>query len=133
MCLSKITKVNPKKTSGVGYKVFRSFRSFGGALFFQFVGYKGTSEVPLGTWLEAEKSRIGIVGNPDTVLEYDSGFHIFLKKSDAERWTDSYGGLVVKVQYRKAKYLGHQFLIENGSLVALKVVVADEMFVSVQK
>lgn len=116
MCLSYVSKEKPKKT-GIGYKVFIRSTRFGvttSRFSFQYMDLRGREEVPINKWLTAEKVP--------TWQGYQSGFHIFLNKEDAEKWVGKSSLSVIrKVRYRGARCQGRQ---RN-----CRVIIADKMFV----
>lgn len=119
MCLDKITEKYKKSKSGIGYKVFNRNASHprGRKIHFWCKEYRGSTVVPLGEWLEAERIENGIR------LKYFPGFHIFPTLAAAREWNDygEFDTVIVQVRYRGARLEG----IDCGA----RVLVADEMFV----
>jgi len=117
MCLDIITKRNPWKSWGVGYKKY--IEHCNGRLdsavmtceeYWDYGRWYSADETDLYTTYEGEK--------------YTSGFHIFSTKAEAKSWGSPHS-VVVKVRYRGAHTIG----IQNGAkvIVARKVKLLKEI------
>jgi hypothetical protein len=111
-----------------GWKVFFSLREYK-YLLFEYHYNNGSPLVHTDEWLR-ECNSDEIIFNPTTSIGYRAGFHIFLKKEDAEFWATPIDGApqthqVVKVKGRKIVAIGAQSL--NGK--DLEIAVAEELFV----
>lgn len=115
MCLKAVTKRTPRQRAvKVAYKVVTSLR--GGRV----GGYHRHMTIRCSRWRTAVARRVGSWGQV-----YDSGFHVFARREDAQRQRDNQcgDGFVVPVTVRGIHTVGEQWGAE--------VWVAREMFVSV--
>jgi hypothetical protein len=100
VCLHTIIEQPPKKTRGVGYKVFRN-RVWDPELNdwvkrLEPMCHSHPNKLELGVWLDA----ITIDGHSD------AGFHVYLNKRDSERAIDGKDYELHKVSYEGAIALG---------------------------
>ena len=113
MCIHDITNRKPKKT-GMGWKVFMDEK---GKLFGDCHGAIDRPR-PVRQWLRAKDFRDGNV-RPEV-----DGFHIFVRKRDAESWRLLGRKVVCRVRYRKATLRGTQYI---G--VQAPVILASEIYI----
>ena len=98
MCLARVTTRNPKKTEGIGYKVFRVKLNED---ILHLHWHRGLKPRVIGRWYTSSKGTF----NPKSqrgVPTYPLGFHIYL---DKPKGCDSFFK-IYKVQYKEAHTLG---------------------------
>lgn len=125
MCLENVTPItDPEEWCGEGWKVFM----YGADAHWLVTPCYGQNHpMPLGKWLhERDWERKGSVWV--TEENYRLGWHVFLLKSDADRWAKaSFANLLTvrHVKYRGAHTRGFARSL-NGLLASI---VADEIYV----
>jgi len=86
------------------------------------------NECPVNEWEEDIMAHILKTGN--SLNTYPTGFHIFLRKRDAELWEESgicNNSIIKKVKFRKIVAKGWQ--VGRGMSKFMKVVVARERYI----
>lgn len=118
MCLDYITKRYPYNdmTKGVGYKAVNAFD-----IDFSFLFMSNDRFHEYNTWLDRD---IKILYTERSQECYDSGFHIFKTRKDAENFLFLNQGLV-KVEYEGIICEGEQW--ESNCLVVKKLKVIKEI------
>jgi len=130
MCLHSVIG-KPKKTRGVGYKVFVKGFSPDPDFPDPLLGENcfGERDRPVEEWLNAHEYGTGsIILEPLGYQEftpYKTGWHIFPRLKDARAWVDKDYLVVRKVRYRGAHTEGTQYY----STRPFKVVVAEEIYI----
>lgn len=121
MCLKTVDDKPPEKTHGLGWKVMQPLQS-PRPLDYASSCFSGSYR--RGKWYEAtRKVELHPAGQPS----YMSGFHIFLRREDAETYrTNNPGEVIVRVRYRRARVSGSS---PAYSLAPGPQVVADEMMI----
>lgn len=150
MCLEKIDRIYPTPIRRVryGYKVmFKRRRKYRFEFQNKEIGYKPLFfSLPVGKWLESTHGIIGrsvIRGFVETSEDkigssmggYETGFHIFIHKRDAQAWAHPDSSLaIVRVKCRNVVAEGIQsilFFDKNHAqwvwATDCKVIVAKEM------
>jgi hypothetical protein len=129
MCLDQVTKRNPRKTHGFGWKVFRDAGEWG--LYPECQGRGKPYEI--NKWCHEEQWRHYVLreqiatGYSPPFVYYPAGFHIFKRKKDAKIWAGTrFSKAIRKVEYKSAVCVGKQ-IIDGLTLVLGDVVVAKEM------
>jgi hypothetical protein len=127
MCLHEITNREPTP-EGIGYKVF--YRCYGDALMSPLIMGSDTYSPPYDWVTDQKEAKIRDV---ERDVCYQTGFHIFKNKEDAEEFRfrmspHSARYVVTKVSYRQAVVEGTNAVgFENGSYILKPCVVAREM------
>ena len=123
MCLQTIYKKKPNPI-GKGYKIFRRIR---GKLYPMYVRSRG--DYPLRRWIKNSDQKIRHTAYCSKISGYQSGFHIYANKKNAEGFFDWLGDkesyCMKRVEYRGAHTSG--VVWEWGSGLNAKTIVADEM------
>jgi hypothetical protein len=141
MCLDKITQGPDPLEEGVGWKVFQ-YRAIDGDLVGVFSlsqpidSISFTPSFRSGEWLCDERSYEIQADNNEY---YQTGFHFFRNKADAELIADIFGGILRQVRYKQVTAKGDQkFLVCHDpdkmkyeweyfpSLVAREIFIEDE-------
>lgn len=125
MCLYSYER-EMKRTKGIGYKVFKHRN---GLIFSQY-GYHEVERQPTARPTNVWLSSTPQIVYADTGHYYQSGWHIFTRRRDAERYAEacSIGTrpmVVRRVKYQHGMYLGVQ---QFGSIM-MPVVVAKEIMI----
>lgn len=89
MCLYKLLPMS-KRVPKYGYKVYKTRRS-NGRLYPEFMG---GLPVKIGQWLKADQTKT--ICTMSSFDQYNSGFHVFTAKREAEAWADPSAGEVVR-------------------------------------
>jgi len=134
MCLSNITKRYSKKdkTEGYGYKIVNKNWPYyiKNRLYYGYVAPLQFKPLPLNKWI---KRRISNISSNYEDLFYESGFHIFKTKKDAERhWINNRDGIrtIIKVKYKGIICEGYEhFLDDNSKPHSIDVLVVKQIFI----
>jgi hypothetical protein len=112
MCLKTITEGPNPQEQGEGYKVFQYADDNGNTLvgsftlFHRITGKRFTPSFQSDKWLSDPNNYEIEIKDDDEF--YETGYHFFEKKEDAELIARSYGGTVRKVRYKNRSAKGTQ-------------------------
>jgi hypothetical protein len=134
MCLSSIEKF--KVNTKFGYKIFVQKNK---KLYPEYMGYK---EYKVNKWYNEKERReelesnkivgedyaaIYINGEIDKDNKYRKGFHIFLTRTDAEKYYTSSDAVIRMVEFNSVVETGYQEKYSGYAVEALKTAVAKNM------
>ena len=129
MCLSKVTKLGPKKTTGVGYKIYRrGIKPFTYNSQFKFQDleyrlgktYKNKNSTPVRIYETLRKRGKEIT----TARYYPNGYHIYRSLKDVRKVFLGKSCTIVQVIYEDALCLG----IQDMGISEVKVVIVPTIF-----
>ena len=127
MCLS--TLENFKVHKYYGWQVFKAIYDEEGRILFIYPLFYGTGPIPTNVWMKDKSSiRISFLDIPTVEYRsYPTGYHIFLRKQDAEAYMVKGKDQVIrKVRFKKVVAKGTQVA---GRPVFAKLIVARERYV----
>lgn len=132
MCLGRVTTLQPKKQSGIGYKAFMQVSD--GRIKSRFFNF----EFEEGVWNTDVRGRVIHIGGLAS-NKYPSGFHIFRLRRDAVAWGRAHFTQLVyaeqqstirRVRYDKAVAQGTSLVFyEDGTITNAKIIVARKIFI----
>lgn len=125
MCLNRLDEFKISKYQG--WQVFQVPPSGGGAKLYPLYYFRADHPdgIPTNEWMVDPRAERSILTDGSTCVLYKSGYHIYLRKRDAEKYLARCDNTTIrKVRFRKVVAKGRQ-----GHQGGAKVVVAGERFI----
>lgn len=126
MCLTRVTRQNPKSKEGVGYKALAKDEDDNLHSFYQFGKCR---TYPLNEWI-TDTSRCHIKTDWNSKVRYPAGFHIFRIKRDAVYWGELHINhpIIVRVKYRKVLAIGIGYAGGSNPVVVARQMLIEKVY-----